>query len=244
MRLIRRIGDVLRGNRPGPSRALTELLRRHSLAVLDALRLDDLAGEADWWISQNDGTITLGDLIAEVQFIGSESERPHEWMWAWANENVDAPLAASVQQLRTSHGQVPEFALPRFRMPRGIDGHAIATVATALASADAYYRAPHPGGNVFVMLRMPATKPLPGWTPLRRAGATLRAAPLALMAPVGVDEVTAYLRHLGVEPSVTGQAISVHEPDGVLVVRFDGKGRIASIETELAREVSMLPWMM
>ena len=229
-----RVRDVLRGNRPDASRGLIELLRRHSLAVLDAqLRLDDVAGEADWWISQNDGTITLGDLIAEVQFIGSESERPHEWMWAWANENVDAPLAASAQQLRTSHGHVPEFALPRFRMPRGIDGHAIATVATGLLKADAYYRAPHPGGSVFVMLRMPAATPLPAWTPLRRAGATLRAAPFTLLVPVGIDHVAAYLRDLGFEPSVTDRAVSVLEPDGELVVRFDGKGRIASIDSEL-----------
>lgn len=234
VRLLERVRDVLRGSGWDASPEFTDLLRRHSLAVLDAqLRLDDVAGEAEWWMSQNDGTITLGDLVAEVQFIGSESERPHEWMWAWANENVDAPLAASAQQLRTSNGYVPEFAQPRFRMPRGIDGHAIATVATGLLKADAYYRAPHPGGSVFVMLRMPATTPLPAWTPLHRAGATLRAAPLALLAPVGIDDVAAYLRDLGVEPSVTDQTVSVLEPDGELVVRFDGKDRIASIDSEL-----------
>ena len=30
---------------------------------------------------QNDGTITLGELVVEIQFIGTESGRPHEWMW-------------------------------------------------------------------------------------------------------------------------------------------------------------------
>jgi hypothetical protein len=207
------------------------LLRQHSLPVLDAqLRLDEIAGEADWWLSQNDGTITLGDLVAEVQFIGSESTRPHEWMWAWTNENVDAPLTASAQHLRVAHADVPELAQPRFRMPRGINGHAIATVVTGLAAADAYYRAPHPGGNVFVMLRMPAQKRLPEWTPQRRAGATLRAAPLTQVVPIGAEEVAAYLRSLGLEPATDDAAILVREPEGELMVRFDRRGRITSID--------------
>lgn len=234
MRLLGRIRHVLGGRRGSASPEFTALLRRYSLPVLDAqLRLDAIAGEADWWVSQSDGTITLGELVADVQFIGSESERPHEWMWAWANENVAAPLATSARQLRTAYAGVPELAQPRFSMPRGIDGHAIAAVATGLTGADAYYRAPHPGGSVFVMLRMPADKPLPEWTPLQRAGSTLLAAPLTQRVPIGVEEVDAYLRGLGLEPAAADRTIVVRDPGGDLVIRLDGSGRIASIDEEI-----------
>lgn len=233
MDLLRRVADALRGRGSHASPEFMSLLRQHSLAVLDAqLRLDEIAGQADWWISQNDGTITLGEIVADVQFIGSESERPHEWMWAWANENVDPPLAVSVRQLGASHGGVPEFAQPRFAMPREIDGYALAIAATGLAGADAYYRAPHPGGSVFVMLRMPADTPLPDWSPLRRAVATLRAAPLTHLGPVGAEDVIAYLSGLGLEPLVTEAAISVRQPEGELIVRADAAGRMTSIESD------------
>lgn len=113
-KLLGRMPRVLRGHRGIASPEFIGLLRQQSLSVLDAqLRLDEIAGEADWWISQNDGTITLGELVVQIQFIGSESDRPHEWMWAWANENVDTPMAASVHRLRTAHGNVPELAQPR-----------------------------------------------------------------------------------------------------------------------------------
>jgi len=229
--LFRRFRAALSRGASDPSPGFMELVRQHSLPVLDRqLRLDDIAGEADWWIDQGAGTITLGDLIAQIQFIGSESEKPHNWMWAWANGDVDPPLAAAVGRLRAAHDHLMEMAQPHYRMPRRIEGHAIATVAAGLSNADAYYRGPHPGGGVFVMLSLPADQPLPDWSPLRRAGATLRAAPLALFVPVGPDEVTAYVRSLGLQPDVSGGAISVRGPEGELVVRFDRKGRITSVE--------------
>src|SRR5688572_10729608 len=57
----------------------------------------------DW--DQKVGTIVFSDpsrksVAAHIQFIGSWSQKPGTWMWAWANDSVGDKLKIEVAEVR------------------------------------------------------------------------------------------------------------------------------------------------
>jgi hypothetical protein len=235
--VIRRVRSSLGlGSGRPPSGALNGLVRRHGLEVLDRqVKLDRLAGDADWWLDQDQGTITLGELVAPVQFIGTEADHPHTWRWAWANPHVDPPLSLRVQELRTmgQHDGVPEFVDAEFPLTQWMTGHAISIAVVGTLEGDAYYRAPYPGGAVFVMLQLTGLDDHGQPSPFEIASTVLTSAPMALPVMPGTEEVAAYLSKRGLQPKVERNSVTVDEDGRTLRVTFDAYDRIASISSDV-----------
>jgi hypothetical protein len=222
-------------NQPAVSAPFLRELRRHALPVLEhQLHLDRLAGDEDWWIDQGEGTLTLGpSLILPLQFIGSESERARTWRWSWANEYVDDALKTKILELRDIGARegIPELAEPEFRLKNGLPGHAVATVASGMIGADAYYRTPYPGGAAFVFVTLDDHQRRPDLAPLDRALGTLSASFLALPVAPTKDDVREFLVGLGLETRVEDRSLVASDSSRALRIDFDGQGRISSIGT-------------
>ncbi len=110
------------------------------------------------------------------------------------------------------------------------DGHAIAGCASALFGVPGYYRAPYPGGAMYVLLtaesfRVPLAKPLLRFVTLvpeldfAKIGDPNRA--------IGVFAVRLGLKVVGADP------LEVVSDEGSATVTFDAQGRFAGLEADL-----------
>jgi hypothetical protein len=123
-------------------------------------RLSFLVGEQDWLLDPELATLTFGaDIVFPVQFLGTESELTHTWLWADANTKAKLP-AASLQLCRRARDKgcklgLEEFQSDHFAFVEEVGkptAHTLIMVTTCLAGASCYYRCPQENGAVFVAL--------------------------------------------------------------------------------------------
>jgi len=218
--------------------AIAQLLVNHGLPALDKqLHLSDLVGEADWLLDQDAGTLTFGgNTVCAAQVLGSQSDAAETWRWAWANSSVPEHVArdaAAVRTFGTDHG-IEEFTRDELPLGGSITGEALALIALGLTQADAYYRGPHEGGAVFVLLRLPDDAPRPVYGDVLRAVRTLSIAPMALAIPLPRQVVANYVRSIGLIVEDRGRELVGRDAGGrSLTVAFDRRGRIKAVKSTL-----------
>ena len=82
-------------------RAATEFTRSQNAAAWAKWSLEELP-RFDW--DQDRGSISFSGasraVVADIQFLGSWSEKASTWMWAWANQSIDASMKKEIEDVR------------------------------------------------------------------------------------------------------------------------------------------------
>ena len=203
-----------------------------------------LAGEPDILIADEPTTaldassrVGIMKTIAKLksEFLGTESEVSNTWLWAWANKDwgLSPPLMACAEKLRQrgeSEG-IEEFVTPKFSLDP-VDGHQVATVASALCEANCYYRGPYEKGAVFLLIKDPAFE-----KPSEDPALTITTVFTQVIGAFNVDHRKAFLGYLSYhgidaqesDSKVTGK--SVHGTE--VVAQFDASGRLQDLSANL-----------
>jgi len=108
---------------------------------------------------QNAGTLSFSSngrvqVVADMQVVGSTSERGGTWLWAWANPSVLEHLVMELDDVFT-YGQAHGLdKLTTAKWPGDeSDGWEMTAVAAFVLQSEGAYRAAHDGGALFLTLR-------------------------------------------------------------------------------------------
>ncbi len=110
-----------------------------------------------WSVDLKRGEISFGDDAPRaIWYIGSEASSSRTWLWGYENINrLDErllTLARDVRDFGSRYG-LEELSTPKLALSAEINGHALSAIACGLSQEPVcYYRCPHAGGAVFVVL--------------------------------------------------------------------------------------------
>jgi hypothetical protein len=93
-------------------------------------------------------------IVFAAQLLGTVAYNDSTWLWSWANEASQIPVAftQAARRLRDSNPGV-EWTTPQFALDLDhADEHRLAMVSSGLLAADAFYRGPYTGGAAFFLL--------------------------------------------------------------------------------------------
>jgi hypothetical protein len=110
----------------------------------------------DWY--QERGVIIFSStgkpkVVADLQFVGSISNRTKTWLWSWANDSVDESLtkaAHHVSRIGASRG-FERLTVAKWRADE-IDGWEMTFIQAMLTTAEGVYRTPKRQGFTFMTL--------------------------------------------------------------------------------------------
>lgn len=140
---------------------LTDLLNQFAIIATERqYRLAERVGERPWSLSLETGKLSFGDDLSwAIQVVGTESYAKATWLWAWGNNVSSIPdgLLEAAKKVRDfgARKTVRELEDRTF----GLDvanGYVLASVASGLLEAQAYYRAPFEDGAVYVLITDPS----------------------------------------------------------------------------------------
>ncbi|WP_344971213.1 DUF6882 domain-containing protein [Streptosporangium fragile] len=199
------------------------------------LALGDLIGPLHWQVDVPTGTITFGEEFRfPIQILGTESERDHTWLWAWANTRSNLPpgllrAATWLREYGREH-RIPELTEAEVSLD-AVDGHLLSMLAAGLTGR-CYYRGPHRGGAVFMLLEDVPDSVLAPARPERVV--------TVLPQAIGMYEtdhrtlVESFLTQQGWQVETAATAVTGrHSGGSELYVKFDDLGRIIDMEAEL-----------
>jgi hypothetical protein len=219
--------------------ALQTLFERHVARSFDKqLVLADVIGSREWHFDLDRGTITFGgEFTWPVQVLGIVSEQTGTWLWAWAITATKVPpdvlkVAEAMRRLGQTKG-IRE--LVGAEQPRGEStGTLMSMIASGVFRADAFYRAPYPGGAAFLLIADPAF-PAPDERPTARIPNIFPQAVSRFGAKYPINHRRAllgYLKDYGLESHAEGDDLIVRNGTGpTLRARFEGD-RLTGIEHE------------
>ena len=206
-------------------------------ALLSREKQDDLfrvLGEHTLGLDLDAGIARFNTIEVPFQFLGTESDNSLTWLWAWADEQTEAPepLLRSARDLKAWGAQqgVAEFTLPSVDLNRA-DGTMIALIASEICSATGYYRDPYEGGALFILLSGPAAGRR---TDLDRSGIVSHLRDL--ISRYDFDHRNAllsYLRARAIPHSEAGHTVNAELASGErLLAEFDRQGQLRTINGE------------
>jgi len=140
---------------------LEDLLIEHGAYAWEKQQhLLQLLGEnpPGWFYDLDQGTIHFEDRFTfSIQLLGTESALSNTWLWAWANEGSSIPpnLLEAVKALRAYGVQniISELTEATILLlTEQIHGHTLSMIASGICGANAYYRTPHEGGALFLLI--------------------------------------------------------------------------------------------
>ena len=232
-----------------PITSLTDVLDDGAVVSVERQRrLADLLGEggpyADRWdVDLATGVLRFGGragtLETPAHLVGTAAPGPGTWMWGWSNVNGFPPpvvaRAAAVHDFGARFG-LAELTAPETPLrgePRQ-DAVEYAVVAGLVNGGLPHYTADAGNGTIVVFVLDEPRAALPA--PSCATAATVIGEALMDGVVNHRRAVTAYaeLRGFGLEQA--GDEVVLRATDGRLVVRFDGLGRVASMDSRLAKD--------
>lgn len=156
--------------------SFAELFTRHAVASFDKqIYLRAMLGGRPWSFDARRGILIFEDIHDQqlelaVQVLGTESDEDGSWMWAWANTEAGLPqrMLAAASELRAlgDAQAIPELRQGEVRFTSELDAARIAAVASGVCRAGCSFRAPYPGGAIYMLIkdakfRRFVTRPLP-----------------------------------------------------------------------------------
>jgi hypothetical protein len=92
-------------------------------------------------------------VIADVQFVGSISTRSQTWLWAWANESVDAALSAPMTRVRDFGASLGIDQLTTAQWEASeTDGWEMTSIAAFFLQSCGAYRSPGDDGFTYMVM--------------------------------------------------------------------------------------------
>ncbi len=137
--------------------AAAAFIRSQNAAAWEKWSLGDLP-RFDW--DQDRGLISFSGsartVVADIQFLGSWSEKARTWMWAWANDSVDKAMKKEVEEVRRFGATKEMSELTEAVIDGPIEmAWEMATLGCYILRSDMVYRAPDSKkpGFTFLSLR-------------------------------------------------------------------------------------------
>ncbi len=209
---------------------LTEYFERCALLSLEKQdKLGRLVGEHMSEPDLDAGKVRFGNgLEFPCQVLGTVSDNTLTWLWAWSGEQAEIPedLMQSALGLKTwgEREGIPEFSEPEISLDRA-DGHVISMIASEVCAASCYYRDPHEGGALFLLLFGRSIDRQPS---LNRARLSYHLSELASSYEVNQRKtLLAYLRAKKLAPRESVLMVACTLESGeTLNMEFDAGGRL------------------
>lgn len=218
----------------------TALFTDHlGLSLARQLAFWEFLGEHEWSLDLERGTADFGaGRVYPVQLLGNEVETGEgAWVWAWAHRELPDVVLTAAHRLR-DYGEnkgIAELTEPELPLT-DLDGHSLATVASGLCRADAYYRGPYDGGAVFFLVH---DTPLQG-QPI--SAERIANVIMTALAEYSVDHkrlTASLLRQEGFSFTREEGGGIATAPDGrALRVEFDADGELHRVEAVDANELA------
>ncbi len=143
--------------------ALEHLFTQHGAASFDKqVYLHAQFGRVGWAFDLNSGILAFRrphepPLQLHTQVLGTESEQTRTWLWSWANtqSNIPAALLDVAHRMRrlgeAAHNS--DLVQPEMPLSARINGERLSMIAVGVSRAAAYFRAPYPGGAMFLIIK-------------------------------------------------------------------------------------------
>lgn len=92
-------------------------------------------------------------VVADIQFVGSVSNRTKTWMWSWANDSFHENVRSRIRGVR-EYGEEHRLLKLACAYWNGeeVDGWEMTAVSASLLEAKGAYRSPHDHGAEFMVL--------------------------------------------------------------------------------------------
>ncbi|WP_370324441.1 DUF6882 domain-containing protein [Euzebya sp.] len=122
------------------------LLRQQLLAKLLEGEVPDVDLDAH--------TATFGDRTFDLQVVGTVDDAAHTFTWAWATSGIAPEAVTRCAEALRAYGaehDVMELSEPVWHTDE-VEPFLLAAIARGWCRADALYRAPVPGGAVYLLL--------------------------------------------------------------------------------------------
>lgn len=122
------------------------LLRQQLLAKLLGSEVPD--------IDLASGTATFGEHTFDLQVVGTVNDAEHTFTWAWSTSGAGPETVVRCAEALRAYGQeheVAELAEAVWHVD-DVEPFLLAAIARGWCRADALYRAPVPGGAVYLLL--------------------------------------------------------------------------------------------
>lgn len=199
--------------------------------------LADLVGGADWRFDLATGLLSFGDRYRwQTQLVGTESESSGTWLWAWANSASRIPasllVAGLVLKVFGEQHAIPALTEPEVSLD-SLDGHSLALLTSTLCEANAYYRCPHDGGALYVLI-MDKNFPKSNAPPLHRIATIFPKVITAREIPDHRLALTCYLDWYKLDHQADGNQVIVRENGKpALTATFDEHNRLTHLEAHL-----------
>ncbi|MEU7485375.1 DUF6882 domain-containing protein [Streptomyces sp. NPDC042319] len=196
--------------------------------------------EGDWSADLDQCSYRQGRQELQISVLGTWDVRDGSWLWGWANPGFgNKPVAGAAHAVRRfgHEQQIPEFTSDLVNLSGAPDprmaAETLAFGAMSVLGAPGYIGAQaSPEARVYFVPNDPQVP---------RASPDPVKLPRMLMTGAGIfggaesQVVTGYFGRHGVELQRTEDGFSVVLPDGTPVsIRFDGQGRISSIDAHFA----------
>lgn len=213
---------------------VASLFSLHAIGAFQKqMRLAKLVGKLDWSFAVDTGRLSFdGRHHFAVQVLGTESDASRTWLWAWANteSGIPAPLLKAALKLKEIGAQrgLVSFAAPELPLQMA-DGYVYAMIASGIFGQHGYYRGPHDGGAIYLLITDPRFPGVPA--PDAPTAVTVITQALAALA---IDDhqraIAGYFRLLGWPCTTADGRMRAVAPDGqALMAAFDAQGRMASL---------------
>lgn len=227
-----------------------ELYIQHGAASFDKqIYREAMLGRAGWGLDLASGVLAFRrpheePLQLQIQALGTESDDSQSWLWAWANtgQGFSQALLQSALELKAlgARDGIAELTSAELPLTRAVNGGRISAVASGICRAGCYFRAPYPGGALYLLIRDPRFK-RPVSQPIARI---LRAFPMFLSdSPIAAQRAALlhYLQFYKLDVTESGARLTARsgsvarsvigaEQPNVLAADFDAAGRLVKME--------------
>jgi len=187
----------------------------------------------NWQADFQKGIIAFGTSIFPVQFIGSESNISHTWLWSWANSNISDGVKKDALVLKKFGEEqgITEFITPEFEVGGLTSIHPILMVAAMLNEDNVcYYRGPYSGGAAGMIFKNIPDEVFQLVSAPRFVDITMRM--IRQYELVHQIFVESFLIQNKCKYEWTDNLLNAFFPDKTkLAIQFDDLGRIASIKS-------------
>ncbi|WP_145210177.1 DUF6882 domain-containing protein [Gimesia alba] len=217
---------------------ISSLLDQHYCYALDRqFLLADLIEGLDWHYDVSTGVLSFGDRYHfQAEILGTEAEADATWLWSWANEmsffHPERIQTALKMKQWGEEADIPELTEPCLSL-ESIDGHTLGMIAVGEQLGQAYYRGPHAGGAVLLLI----VEPQIPWSVENSLQRIITVFPQIISEREVENHQVAlrhYLNHYGFEPEETGNTIIVRQQEQVVLrASFDEFHRLQELKTSI-----------
>jgi hypothetical protein len=217
---------------------LSSLFCCHAAASFDRrCHIADLIGSSACHLNLAVGLLSSANAHRwHVQLLGTKSHETRTWLWAWANPSpgLNPQLLAAAHTMKGYGERRLIKELTTAQLPLGeINGHFLATVASGVCQANAYFRAPYDGGAAFLLIK---DDNFPRCTdpPLARIATIFPQAISTLDIPNHKLALMGYLAYYGLKGQTEGNTVVVKDNGRyVLLATFDQYHRLKQLDVTI-----------